>query len=300
MTTSKIDLLEWAMAPDGVPSESMHRLAQQLLGHDVSGVEVIRRGSNLVLKDTAETTVFRVQHVCRSREVEENLQLVASLDSAGAPVVAARNERAAKDGSVVVTAWPKGLPAGTTDQRALGATLNALHDITPPAALPTVDVRARFEERLTGLDADVPVDIVTALSKHADLAVTALEESLASGSVLLHGDAHIGNLVWLRDSARFIDLDDLCTGPREFDLAPSLVSYHRFHRDDRLWSDFRAGYGDDPDWELAERLTVVREATMNTWLATLWAYDSAAQTELLHRIDTWDTDWKDHDPWRPI
>lgn len=300
MSAPRVDLEQWALSPDGSPSPALQHLITELLGQDVAGVEVIRRGSNLVLKDSAETTVFRVQHVDRARNIAENLMLVASLAAAGAPVVAALSTETAQDDDVVLTAWPMGRPAATTDQRALGTTLKALHGIAPLASLGPVDITSRFQQRLDALDPDVPAAIVSALSEHAEHAVTILESAKKRDRVLLHGDGHIGNLVWLQEEARLIDLDDLCVGPLEFDLAPSLVSYHRFHRDDRLWAEFQEGYGNGPDWELAHRLMLVREATMNTWLASLWAHSSAAQHELVHRVETWDKDWRGHEPWRPI
>ena len=118
--------------------------------------------------------------------------------------------------------------------------------------------------------------------------------------MLLHGDAHVGNLVMLEGSPRLIDLDDLCRGPREFDLAPSLVSYQRFHRDDQRWQALKTAYGDEADWDLVDALAVVRESTMNTWLAGLWAHDTHARDELVHRVDTWDSDWSSHEPWQAL
>lgn len=96
-----------------------------------------------------------------------------------------------------------------------------------------------------------------------------------------------------------IDLDDLCRGPREFDLAPSLVSYQRFHRDRRRWQAFKDAYG-EADWEAVSYLGVMRESTMNTWLAGLWTHSQPARDELAHRVRTWDQDPSVHERWSAL
>jgi hypothetical protein len=35
----------------------------------------------------------------------------------------------------------------------------------------------------------------------------------------IHGDAHLGNVLWTRDGPLWSDLENICRGPREFDLA---------------------------------------------------------------------------------
>jgi hypothetical protein len=35
----------------------------------------------------------------------------------------------------------------------------------------------------------------------------------------IHGDAHLGNVLWTRDGPLWSDLENVCRGPREFDLA---------------------------------------------------------------------------------
>ncbi|TQL69069.1 Ser/Thr protein kinase RdoA (MazF antagonist) [Nocardioides albertanoniae] len=278
----------------------MQELAAELAPDGVGRIELLRRGSNVVLQAPESRCILRLQHAHLADAVKANLDLVARLTATGAPLVGPLTSRVAMTDVVVLTAWPAGQPANAEDTAALGAVLQTLHDVQPPRELSLVNVTDRFDRRFADLPSDIPNRIAKALRDHADLAVDTLRAASSSSDVLLHGDAHVGNLVFLHDEPRLIDLDDLCRGPREFDLAPSLASYQRFHRDDRRWQAFRAAYGESADWDLVNTLTVVREATMNTWLAGLWEHDPHARDELIHRVDTWDKDWNSHEPWRAM
>ena len=297
---AELDLVTWAFDDEGAATDRLQALAADLVPSDLGHIELLRRGSNVVLQAPDAHVILRLQHAALADAVEENLSLVTRLSTGGAPVVPPLTSHAATTEQVVLTAWPAGTPVRADDTADLGAVLKALHDIQPPNDLQLVNVTDRFEHRFAEIPPDVPDRIVKALREHADLAVTTLRAASSSSDVLLHGDAHVGNLVTLDGSPRLIDLDDLCRGPREFDLAPSLASYQRFHRDDRRWADFQEAYGSSADWDLVDTLTVVREATMNTWLAGLWAHDPRARDELVRRVETWDQDWKSHEPWRAM
>jgi Phosphotransferase enzyme family len=43
--------------------------------------------------------------------------------------------------------------------------------------------------------------------------------SLPTNAVPIHGDAHLGNVFMTRDGARWNDLEDVCMGPHEWDIA---------------------------------------------------------------------------------
>lgn len=292
--------MNWAFNDEGAATDRLQALAAELVPVGLGRIELLRRGSNVVLQAPDAQVILRLQHAGLTRAVEDNLNLVIRLVASGAPIVPPLTSRAASTEQVVLTAWPGGIPASADDTSDLGAVLRTLHDIDPPRGLSLVNVSDRFERRFTEMPDDVPEHIIKALRGHADLAVATLRDASSSADVLLHADAHVGNLVTLGETSCLIDLDDLCRGPPEFDLAPSLASYQRFHRDDRRWADFQEAYGSGADWDLVDALTVVREATMNTWLAGLWTHDPRARDELIHRVKTWDQDWKSHEPWHAM
>jgi hypothetical protein len=87
------------------------------------------------------------------------------------------------------------------------APLCALHDV-PPVTLPRFEPLSRIRPRLAG---GIPGWLTGALDR--------LCQDTACGTVLLHGDFHVGQLI--RDGKGdiwLIDLDDLATGPQEADL----------------------------------------------------------------------------------
>lgn len=299
MATMQPDLVAWALGPDGAATSALLRLAGQQVDGDLGTVRLLRRGTNLVLASDERKVVLRLQYADRADEIDANLRLCRDVADAGGPVVPPLAPRCALADGVALTAWPMGIPAAADDQAALGNALRDLHAVPPAADLPSINVSDRFEARLGDLDPTIPGWIAESLKEHAVLAVARLDELVDRSTVLLHADAHVGNLVTWDRGWGLIDLDDLCRGPREFDLAPSLVSYQRFHRDRHRWHAFKEAYG-EADWEAVSYLSVVRESTMNTWLAGLWTYSEPARDELAHRVRTWDQDPAVHDRWSAL
>lgn len=299
MATTQPDLVVWALGPDGTATPALLRLAAQQVDGDLGTVRLLRRGTNLVLAADRRKVVLRLQYADHADEIDANLKLCRDVAEAGAPVVPPLASHCARSDGVALTAWPMGIPAAADEQAALGNALRDLHAVPPAADLPSVNITDRFDARLAELDPTIPGWIVESLKKHAALAVARLNELLDTSTVLLHADAHVGNLVKWDHGWGLIDLDDLCRGPREFDLAPSLVSYQRFHRDGRRWRAFKEAYG-EADWEAVSYLSVMRESTMNTWLAGLWAHSQPARDELARRVRTWDQDPSIHERWSAL
>ncbi|WP_168929289.1 phosphotransferase [Nocardioides sp. GY 10113] len=284
----------------------LRHLATELLGHPVGHLELVRRGSAAVFRAPVERVILRVHHIDDLPAVDAALHLASQLAEAGAPVVPPARPASVRADRFVATAWPLGQPVsddGADDAAALGRTLAGLHAVVPPVDLPAPGVADRIRRRLKELDPTIPGEISGSLHAHAEAALdllAGLPLNAAAGAVVLHGDAWPGNLVRLDGEHRMIDLDDLCIGPPELDLAPSLVTYRRFHRDSDRWEAFVDGYAGNPDWVLAGQLAVVRESQMNTWLASLWSTSAVARDELRHRVLTWDVDPSQQRPWRTI
>lgn len=84
----------------------------------------------------------------------------------------------------------------------------------------------------------------------------------------LHGDAHIGNVLWGPAGPFFFDFDDMVMGPAIQDLwllAPDPQDFHELLRGYEQMKDF-----DDSSLRLVEPLRALRLIHMATWLAKRW------------------------------
>lgn len=89
----------------------------------------------------------------------------------------------------------------------------------------------------------------------------------------LHGDCHLGNLLWAEDGPHFVDFDDSRSGPAIQDLW-MLLSGERSERQAQL-GDFLAGYEDFCEFDrrelqLIEALRTLRLIHHAGWLARRW------------------------------
>lgn len=287
-------------APLTIDHPSLGILAHEASDRKLRDLEVIRHGTHLVLKDAPTKTIVRAQHIGHLNQFRENLDLVRSLIGAGAPLLGPLDPGIAWDDSVVITAWPLGAPT-PDDTFGLATALKRLHSIEAPPNLATLNIDDRFQSRMDGLEADLGTAVTSDLHRRIDQAREAFNQYCSAHTHLLHADAHGGNLVTLDGSALLIDLDDLAVGPKEFDLVPSYTAYVRVHRNPARWGLFKKTYGaDQADWDLVDRLRIIRETTMNTWLADVARHSTAAREQLEHRLATWDLDPLSHEPWRAV
>ena len=91
-------------------------------------------------------------------------------------------------------------------------------------------------------------------------------------SLRLHGDCHVGNLLW-RDGPHFVDLDDACSGPAVQDLW-MLIGGDRQERTAQL-SEMLDGYEqlrgfDRRELPLIEALRTLRIIQHSAWIARRW------------------------------
>lgn len=89
----------------------------------------------------------------------------------------------------------------------------------------------------------------------------------------LHGDCHVGNILWTDDGPHFVDFDDSRMGPAIQDLW-MLLSGERADMI-RQFSDLMAGYEDFHDFDprelhLVEALRTLRLIHYSAWIARRW------------------------------
>jgi len=112
--------------------------------------------------------------------------------------------------------------------------------------------------------------------------------------IRVHGDCHVGNILWRDDTAHFVDLDDCCTAPAIQDLW-MFLSGERHDRQLQI-SELVEGYSEFCDFDprqlrWIEALRTMRLINYATWLARRW-HDPA-----FPRSFTWfntERYWADH------
>jgi Ser/Thr protein kinase RdoA (MazF antagonist) len=93
------------------------------------------------------------------------------------------------------------------------------------------------------------------------------------GSIRLHGDCHLGNILWQPRGPLLVDLDDCLNGPRIQDLWMFLSGNPDEQR--RQWSDIVEGYSqfstlDHSELRLIEPLRAARMLNHAAWIADRW------------------------------
>jgi len=91
--------------------------------------------------------------------------------------------------------------------------------------------------------------------------------------IRLHGDCHLGNILWTDAGPHFVDFDDCCTGPAVQDLW-MLLSGDRRQMAIQL-ADILDGYSEFNDFDsrelqLIEALRTLRMIHYSAWLARRW------------------------------
>jgi Ser/Thr protein kinase RdoA (MazF antagonist) len=104
--------------------------------------------------------------------------------------------------------------------------------------------------------------------------VTAIYAEVKAGDMIrVHGDCHVGNILWRDDAAHFVDLDDCCTAPALQDLW-MFLSGERPYRELQL-AELIEGYAEFCDFDprqlrWLEALRTLRLAHYAAWLARRW------------------------------
>jgi Ser/Thr protein kinase RdoA (MazF antagonist) len=99
------------------------------------------------------------------------------------------------------------------------------------------------------------------------------EESGDVGQLRLHGDCHLGNLLWREQGPIFVDLDDCATGPRIQDLWMLLSGPPADQQ--AQWAALLAGYQQFADFDfrelrLIEPLRSLRMLHHAGWVCQRW------------------------------
>jgi Ser/Thr protein kinase RdoA (MazF antagonist) len=122
----------------------------------------------------------------------------------------------------------------------------------------------------------VPPDALGEWQRTADEALAMVGEAFTASAprtLRLHGDCHLGNVLWSADGPHFVDLDDAVTGPAVQDLW-MLLSGDRATMTRRLFAVLD-GYESFMDFDrrelrLIEPLRTLRIVHHSAWIARRW------------------------------
>lgn len=210
--------------------------------------------------------------VSRGRQaLERELAFAQAAAEAGAPVVPPVEAVPFERGGRLITLWRyvehrRPEPA---DAPAVGRSLRALHEAVAGADLdlPRFDRLDEVAEKLATLapDAVVSEEDIALMAAAIDAARARLR-TLAFEEQPVHGDAHLGNVLVGADGPLWADLENVCRGPLEYDLA-CLAWRKRVHgRGD--YEEAVAAYGEH-DAALVEALQPVLAAFLCVWNADI-------------------------------
>lgn len=128
------------------------------------------------------------------------------------------------------------------------------------------------------LDNDfIPADLRPAYASLAEDLINRIHPIFAAGAPVtlrIHGDCHMGNVLWRDDTPHFVDFDDTMTGPAIQDLW-MLLSGDRANQLAQL-SELVDGYNEFHDFRpaelnLVEALRTMRLMYYSAWLARRWS-----------------------------
>jgi Phosphotransferase enzyme family len=165
-------------------------------------------------------------------------------------------------GQHVATVWqavtPTGPAPGGVD---LANLLRAVHAVPLPCqALPRWDPLTDFDNRVRHTTAMAGADRDFLLRRSTELHAAVAELTFALPEAVLHGDAHLGNVIPAPDRAVLCDFDSCAVGPPEWDLTPVAVGSVRFSRPAAHQHDFVKAYGFDVrEWEGFEVMQGIRD-----------------------------------------
>lgn len=184
----------------------------------------------------------------------------------------------------------------------LGRTLGRIHKVGGAGtfkARQQISVERMISDcRTFLLDGFIPKDLIDAyetLSADLESLVQSIFAQVQPADMQrIHGDCHVGNILWRDDVAHFVDLDDCCTAPAIQDLW-MFLSGERHERQLQL-SELIEGYSEFCDFDprqirWIEALRTMRLVHYAGWLARRW------EDPAFPRSFTWfnsDRYWADH------
>jgi Ser/Thr protein kinase RdoA (MazF antagonist) len=224
-------------------------------------------------------------------QIAEEHELTAELAAAELPVAApvrigGRTLFEYQDFRFAAFPWMRGRPPELDAPEArpiLGRTLGRMHRIgalRPFRSRPAITVqRLGWEARAQVLESDLLPEALH--ERYAGVSGALLErieqiytECGPVPSIRIHGDCHLGNLLWNEQGPVCVDLDDCAMGPRIQDLWMMLSG--SADEQQRQWNELLEGYQQFADLDfielrLVEPLRALRMLHHAAWVSHRWS-----------------------------
>ena len=273
--------------------EQMRQVMQAVaaqIGTEADDVKLLRLTNNAVYALPSAGVVIRITRstVLHDRVIK-TVQLGRWFDEVDAPTIrlaGPRSQPITVQG-LWATVWhyvPSTSPPVTTDD--LGRVLQEFHRLgLPPFALPAWDPIGDARLRLRDAEGLQPAHF-DALTSWCDRLEPRIDELRShADATLVHGDAHLGNLL-RNDHGRVLlcDFDPTCIGPWQADLVAVPVGEARFHRPGghaKLSASYGYDVTTDPDWPV---LREARELKMVVAAVPLLASSGKIAEEFENRL----------------
>ncbi|MFI7068867.1 phosphotransferase enzyme family protein [Micromonospora sediminicola] len=170
---------------------------------------------------------------------EQDLPVAEPWPGSSAPLVLS--------GGRIATYWRGLTVPEAPDYRAFGSLMRRLHDVAPPPglSLPELDPVAAAAEILDEEWPDCGLDRRFVADRLAELGAQLRSAPLPLSRGLVHGDAHVGNLLVDRGRLVMGDWDSACVGTPAWDLIPTALEPQRWARPRTSYRAFVEGYGQD-------------------------------------------------------
>lgn len=240
-------------------------------GLDAVGARLLRLGSNAVYRLEAPVVARIGRPDADKAAVHQTVAVARWLESAGYPAVRAIDV----DQPLIVRGHAVTFWEALSDEYAtleeVADVFAQLHKLTAPASLhlPELEPFANADKRIADSDWLTPDDREYMNDELARLRdqYAQLEFVLPHG--VIHGDASIGNVLHDFDGKPVvIDLDDFCTGPREWDLIQTAIyaDHYGWHTQEQYESFVRVYGYDITKWSGYSVLADTRAFIQVTWM----------------------------------
>ncbi|GAA1213010.1 phosphotransferase [Prauserella alba] len=261
------------------------------LGADPRGATLLRFTNNAVYALADRPLVVRIVGTPALRyRAPKVVRLARHLQRRGVPAVrlATGVDQPVRVGQHLATVWER---VPETGRRAtpgeLADLLHALHEAGPPDGgadvwEPLSDVRSRVNAGSAELTA---TDREFLLDRCDELETKAAELEFPLARTLVHGDAHVGNVIVGPEGPVLCDFDSACVGPPEWDLVPVAVGRERFGDPPSGQAALAERYGFDvTSWEGFDVLRGLRELKLATSVLPTADRDAGVRREAHRRI----------------
>jgi hypothetical protein len=252
------------------PRLAAARTVLDRLNASSSPVQIVRNGLSLLVRQDRVLVRVRPRTLepVAAREVEVARVLVAA-EVPTVDLVAGRGQPWIVDG-FVVTAWAWHDTVGRATPDHLGSLAALLHERTVGTHVHDV---ARFDPlaAIRSAVASVPIgdeqgDFVRRRSQELTFDWGRIADRDPSGTSVVHGDLHRGNVLVTERGPVLTDLELAGAGPSSYDTAPAVVMVDRYGEPPSTLARFLVAQGRDPrDWPGFATCLAIYELWVTAW-----------------------------------